>query len=116
MQPAPTRWGTLSACFKSLRAADNILNGLVSERDFVTTGNAKQKEKRVAIKAVITDPDFVTKLEECITIFTPIDVYIQIFQSDAVPRSDVYKAFLELEEKMRNLLNVGADKRLTWSS
>jgi hypothetical protein len=111
VQPAPTRWGTLNGCFKSLRAADNILNGLVSERDFVTTGNAKQKEKRVAIKAVITDPDFVTKLDECITILTPIDMYIKIFQSDAVPCSDVYKAFLELEEKMRNLPNVDADKK-----
>jgi hypothetical protein len=64
------------------------LNGLVSERDFVTTGNAKQKEKRVAIKAVIADPDFVTKLDECTTILTPIDMQIKIFQSDAVPCSE----------------------------
>ena len=88
-----------------------ILNGLVSERDFVTKGNAKQKEKRVAIKAVITEPDFVTKLDECTTILAPIDMHIKILQRDAVPCSDVYKAFVELEEKMRNLTNVDADKK-----
>jgi hypothetical protein len=31
VQPAPTHWGTLIGCFKSLRAADSILNSLVSE-------------------------------------------------------------------------------------
>ena len=50
VQPVPTRWDTLSGCFKSLRAADNVMSGLVSD-GFVTTGNAKQKEKRVATKA-----------------------------------------------------------------
>ncbi|CAB3977585.1 hypothetical protein DYB31_009882 [Paramuricea clavata] len=74
-------------------------------------GNAKQKEKGVAIKAVIADPDFVTKLNECTTIMTPIDIQIKIFQRDAVPCSDVYKAFVELEEKMRNLPNVEAGKK-----
>ena len=49
---------------------------------------------------MITDPDFVTKPEECITILTPIDMYIELFESDALPCSDVYKAFLELKEKM----------------
>ena len=111
VQPAPTHWGTLNGCFKLLRAADNILNGLVSEWDFVTTGNAKQKEKRVAIKAVIADPDFVTKLDECTTILTPVDMHIKIFQSNAVPCSDMYKAFVELEEKMCNRPNVEADKK-----
>ena len=65
----------------------------------------------MATKAIITDPDFVTRLDECITILAPIDIYIKIFQSDAVPCSDVYKAFLELENKMRKLQNVEADKK-----
>ena len=111
VQPAPTCWGTLNACFKSLRAADDIFIGLVSERDFIMTGNAKQQEKRVAIKAVITDPDFIIKLDECLSILKPIDMYLKILQSNAVPCSDVYKAFVELEEKMRNLPNVDADKK-----
>ena len=102
--------GTLDGCLKSLRKADNILNGLVSERDFVTKGNAKIRGKRVAIKAVIKDPNFVVKLEKCITIVAPINKYIKFIQNDAVPSSDVYKAFVELEEEMRSLKKVDADK------
>ena len=86
VQPAPTHCSTLNGCFKSLPAAVNILNGLVSEPDFVTTGNTKRKGKRVAIKAVITDPDFVTKLDKSIAILAPIDMYIKILQSDAMLR------------------------------
>ena len=80
VQPAPTRWGTLYGCFKSLRAADDILNGLVSERDFVTKGTDKQKEKRVSIKSIITDPDFVAKLEESIKVLAPIEKFLKIFR------------------------------------
>lgn len=111
VHPAPTRWGTIQGCFKSLRAADNVLNGLVSQRDFVTTGNANQREKRAAIKAIITNPDFVTKLDECIKILDPIDMFVKIFQSDAVPCSEVYNAFLYLEDKMNELTNMDADKK-----
>ena len=80
VQPAPTRWGTMQGCFKSLQAADGVLNAINASR-----GNTKQQQKRVAIKAIITDPDFVANLDECINILTPIDKYIRIFQSDAVP-------------------------------
>ena len=81
--------GTLDGCLKSLRKADNILNGLVSERDFVTKGYAKQREKRVALKAVITYLNFVVKLEKCKTILASIDKYIKFFQNDAVTSLDV---------------------------
>jgi hypothetical protein len=49
VQPAPTHWGTLNGCFKLLRAADNILNGLVSERDFVTKRILLPYERRLKI-------------------------------------------------------------------
>ena len=111
VQPAPTRWGTLIECFKSLRAADSILSSLVAERDFVTAGGAKQKEKRAAIRAIVMDPDFVKKLDECIRILEPIEMFIKIFQNDAVPCSDVYKAFLVLEEKMGNLSKISSEKQ-----
>ena len=111
MQPGPTQWGTLIRCFKSLRAADSTLSSLVSERDFVTAGGAKRKEKRAAIPAIIIDPDFVKKLDECVRILEPIEMFLQMFQSDAVPCSNVYKAFLDLEEKMHNLGNINAEKK-----
>ena len=103
VKPAPTRWGTIHGCFKSLKAADDILNSLVSERDFVNKGSAKQKDKRLEIKAIVTDPDFVRNLDESIKILQPIDKFIKLFQSDAVPCSDVYHAFLELEKLMQEL-------------
>jgi hypothetical protein len=111
VRPAPTRWGTIQGCFESLGGADNVLNGLVSQRDFTTTGNTSQKETRAAIKHTITDPDFVTKLDECIKILQPIDTLIKMFQSDAIPCSDVYKAFLDLESKMSGLVGVNAEKK-----
>lgn len=100
VQVAPTRWGTILGCFRSLRAADDVLNGLVSQRDFVVKGNANQRVKHAEIKEIITDPHFVDNLDECIRILEPIDMFIKIFQSDDVPCSDVYKAFLDLEDKM----------------
>ena len=111
IRPAPTRWGTIQGCFKSLRAADKVLNGLVSRHDFTTIGNASQRENRAAIKGIITDPDFVTKLDECIKILHPIDSLIKVFQSDAVPCSDVYKSFLDLESKMSGLVGINAEKK-----
>ena len=111
VKAAETRWGTLIGCFKSLKAADSILNALVSERDFVNKGTAKQKEKRVEIKSILTDPDFVNKLDESIKILQPIEKYIKIFQSDSVPCSDVYQAFLDLEKEMRKLQSVEECKK-----
>lgn len=101
VQPAPTRWGTISACFKSLTAADNVLKGILSQRDFVNEGTANQEAKSTEIKNIITDPEFVIKLDECIRILKPIDVYIKIFQSDAAPCSEVYRCFLDLEDNRR---------------
>ena len=51
------------------------------------------------------------KLEECINILHPIDTLLKMFQSDAVPCSDVYKAFLDLESKMSELIGVSAEKK-----
>ncbi len=87
VQPAPTQWGTMQGCFKSLWEADSVLNALVSQWGFVSKGNTKQQEKRASVKEIVTDPIFVTKLDECIRIVKPIDKYIVIFQSDAVPCS-----------------------------
>ena len=38
-------------------------------------------------------------------------MFIKIFQNDAVPRLDVYKAFLVLEEKMGNLSKISSEKK-----
>ena len=84
---------------------------MVSQRDFVTTGNAIQRAKRAEVKTIITDPEFVTKLDECIKILEPIDALIKVFQSDSVPCSDVYQGFLTLEEKMNGLVSIDQAKK-----
>ena len=47
--PAPTRWGSLIGCFRSLLAADAVLNAIVSHRNFESNGTLKQKEQKRAI-------------------------------------------------------------------
>lgn len=100
----------MQGCFKSVKTADGVLNGLVSQRDFVSKGNAKEQRKLASVKAIITDSNFITKLDECIKILKPIDMFIVIFQSDAVPCSFVYKAFLDMEDMMRKLPKVDEEK------
>ena len=101
----------MQGCFKGLQTADHVLNALVSQQDFVSRGNAKQHEKHAAIKAIITDTNFVTKLDECIKILKPIDEYIVVFQCDAVPCSEVYRAFVDLEDQMHKLPNIDEEKK-----
>ena len=79
VRQAPTRWRTIQECLKSLRAADNVLSGLVSQCDFTTIRKISPRENRAAIKGIITDPDFVNKLEECIKKLHPIDTLINVF-------------------------------------
>ena len=64
-------------------------------RDFTTIGNKSQRERRAAIKGSITDSVFVNKLQECIKILHAIDTLIKVFQSNAVPCSNVYNALLD---------------------
>ncbi|KAE8953667.1 hypothetical protein PR001_g32790, partial [Phytophthora rubi] len=68
--------------------------------DFVT-GKRKQHLKREAIKSLVNDKDFITKLDKAIAILQPIDEYITKFQSDSVPLSEVYQAFLQLPAKFK---------------
>jgi hypothetical protein len=92
---ALTRWGSWEKSFRSLRDNDAILNAVVSERDFIS-GTAKQKELKSRIKAIITADDFLNNLNKAILILEPIDMFLVKFQSDSVPASEVYNAFIEL--------------------
>ena len=100
--PAPTQWGSLIGCFRSLRAADTVLNAIVSHRDFAGGSGAttKQKEQRKAIKDIITARDFVDYLTKSIKLLEPNDMLITKFQSDSVTISDVYQAFVKVLPQM----------------
>ncbi|KAH9274709.1 hypothetical protein BASA83_002906 [Batrachochytrium salamandrivorans] len=86
--PAPTRWGTLIGCFRSILAADSVLNAIVSQRDFEGNGTTKQKQQKRFIKEIITSVDFLDYLKISIKILEPIDMFITMFQSDSVPISE----------------------------
>lgn len=100
--PAPTRWGTLEGCFKSLLHSENILHSIVSGRDFIT-GTRQQKEERGILRDIITAENFVSNLKKSIAILEPIDKLIRYFQSDRVPISDVYDAFVKLPEAIHQI-------------
>jgi len=51
-QPAPTRWGTLQQCFKTILDSERIIYSIVSKRDFVA-GTAKQKAERLRLKNIV---------------------------------------------------------------
>ncbi|RHY68304.1 hypothetical protein DYB34_014324 [Aphanomyces astaci] len=93
VMPAPTRWCTLQQCLVSLHESESLLHDLVSARDFIT-GSADQRLRRMAVKETVTAVDFDSKLEHCISTLSPIDKWIKIFQSDRVPVSEVFDAFV----------------------
>ena len=78
---ALTQWGTIQGLLQSLLDADNVLNSIASERDFVSR-TTKQKEKRQEIKDILTAPDYQANLGKKLVILKPIDKCILFFQSD----------------------------------
>ncbi|KAH9272850.1 hypothetical protein BASA83_004738 [Batrachochytrium salamandrivorans] len=79
VQPASTRWGSLKACFESLRKSEHVLHRIVSARDFIQA-TGKQKESQQKIHDIITDGKFVEHLEKAIMILNPADTAIVVFQ------------------------------------
>ena len=109
--PAPTRWGAIKACFESLEANEALLNSIASGRDFTSGANQEARDKRLRIKATITDYNFVGNLQKAISIVAPIDEIIKYFQSDRVPISDVYAFFNKLPAKFRANDLITSDKQ-----
>ena len=72
---AKLQWGTIQGLLQSLLYANNVLNSIVSEKDFVS-GTTKQKEKRKEIKDILTAPDYQANLGKKLVILKPIDQWI----------------------------------------
>ncbi|KAH9245351.1 hypothetical protein BASA81_017180 [Batrachochytrium salamandrivorans] len=109
--PAPTRWGTLIGCFRSILAADSVLNAIVSQRDFEGNGTTKQKQQKRFIKEIITSVDFLDYLKISIKILEPIDMFITMFQSDSVPISEVYQAFIKLPNIFSEIVGISLEQK-----
>lgn len=104
-QPAPTRWGTLQQCFRSILNSERIIYTIVSERNFIA-GTAKQKEERQRLKNIVVKDDFISSLNKALKILEPIDQFIVKFQNDAVPVSEVVTAFNKLPAEFENMTDV----------
>ncbi|KAI9920159.1 hypothetical protein PsorP6_015793 [Peronosclerospora sorghi] len=83
--PSPNRWGSLIKCFRSILAADAVLNAIVPHRDFEGTAIHRSLE--------------------------PIDKYINKFQSDNVPVSDVYQAFISLPKEFLGIAGISSEQK-----
>ncbi|KAH6578245.1 hypothetical protein BASA60_003703 [Batrachochytrium salamandrivorans] len=108
VQPAPTRWGSLKACFESLRKSEHVLHRIVSARDFIQ-GTGKQKESQQKINDIITDGKFVENLDKAIMILNPVDTTIVVFQSDSVPVSQIYQSFANTMKEQYEMMNCLSD-------
>ncbi|KAH9269503.1 hypothetical protein BASA83_008453 [Batrachochytrium salamandrivorans] len=108
VQSVPTRWGSLKACFESLRKSEHVLHRIVSARDFIQ-GTGKQKESQQKINDIITDGKFVEHLEKAIMILNPVDTTIVVFQSDSVPVSQIYQSFANTMKEQYEMMNCLSD-------
>jgi len=100
--PAPTRWGTLQQCFRTILDSERIIYAIVSERDFVS-GTKKQKTERLRLKNIVVADNFVSALNKALMILQEIDKLIVKFQSDGVPVSEVVTSFNELPKKFAQM-------------
>jgi hypothetical protein len=90
VQPAPTRWGSLKACFDSLLKSESILHGIVTSRDFIPENN-RLKSSAQHVYDIVTDINFISNLQKSLAILEPIDNAIKCFEGDGVPVSEVYR-------------------------
>jgi len=111
--PAPTRWGTLQQCFKSVLDSERIIYTIVNERNFVV-GTLKQKQDRQNLKDIIVKDEFVSNLQKALKILQPIDALIVKFQGDNVPVSEVVTAFNQLPTKFAEMTDTLTSAEITY--
>ena len=84
VRPAPMRWGTVQECFQSLSDSNQIITSIVSERDFIS-GSVAIKEKRQAIKYIVTHQNYRFHLEKAISILNQSTNGSSIFKVTKLP-------------------------------
>ncbi|KAE9332320.1 hypothetical protein PR003_g14573 [Phytophthora rubi] len=101
--PADTRWGTIEQCFASVLQSESILLSLVSQREFLKAKSKEQKANRRMAHDVITAPDFVPRLKRAIALLSVLSAAQKVFERSSRPISDVYRMFIELPQKYREM-------------
>lgn len=83
-------WGSLGARFRVLSQAEDIIQTIVSDPDFMTSAPLNQRATRQAIKDFVLSINWKITLDKAITILTPIELILYKFQDDRAPISEVY--------------------------
>ncbi|KAF4324454.1 hypothetical protein BBO99_00000199 [Phytophthora kernoviae] len=83
-------WGTLAARFRLLAQAEDVLQSIVSDPEFVETAPTNQRATRESVKGFIMSINWKMTLEKAVTILTPIELILYKFQDDRAPISEVY--------------------------
>lgn len=89
---AATRWGTLEKMAESIIKNDANITAVVQGRGFVSDATTPAgKATRRALKTLVEDPAFITKLTKIVAVCAPINRLIVKYQSDKHPLSAVYR-------------------------
>lgn len=83
-------WGSLGARFRVLSQAEDVIQSIVSDPDFLTLAPLNQRATRQTIKDFVMNINWKLTLEKAITILTPIELILYKFQDDRAPISEVY--------------------------
>lgn len=87
---SPTmQWGSLAARFRVLLQAEDIIQSIATEPEFITAAPPNQRPTREAIKSFVMSLTWKMTLEKAISILTPIELTLYKFQDDK-PISEVY--------------------------
>ncbi|KAF1332764.1 putative Transposase, partial [Globisporangium splendens] len=87
---SPTmQWGSLAARFRVLLQAEDIIQSIVSDPDFIDAAPLNQRPTRDSLKSFVLNLNWKIALEKAISILTPIELTLYKFQDDK-PISEVY--------------------------
>ena len=91
--PSETCWGSLLECFESLLKAEEVLQAIVTHREFELGGRPQQQTQKIFIKGLITDSNFVPYLQQSIKILQPINSHLIFCEDDKYPISEGFQCF-----------------------
>lgn len=106
--PGATRWGSLLVCFRSLIKNREVLDGIVTKDDFISSSDSKKaRDSKEQVKSLVLDRTLFLNFEKLRDILTPITLWIDHFQSNEATISDAFHIFLDLNKRFTDLRTQG---------
>lgn len=84
------QWGSLAARFRVLLQAEDVIQSIVSDPEFLSGSPLNQRPTRQSIKEFVMNMNWKITVEKAISILTPIELILYKFQDDKAPISEVY--------------------------